>query len=76
MAAESRYPATEWFFTLPGRRAIEVPEPRLLIQVSAVELPARPQALWVERLDCGFLTQSRLYLWAEHGHLPEVGGWW
>ena len=30
----------------------------------------------VERLDCGFLTLSTLYLWAEHGHLPEAGGWW
>lgn len=29
----------------------------------------------VERLDCGFPTQSALWLWAEHGYLPE-GGWW
>lgn len=29
----------------------------------------------VERLECGFPTQSALWLWAEHGHLPEGGGW-
>jgi len=29
----------------------------------------------VERLDCGFPTQSALWLWTEHGYLPE-GGWW
>ncbi|MCW1957552.1 MAG: hypothetical protein KIH64_003205 [Mycobacterium sp.] len=29
----------------------------------------------VERLACGFPTQSALWLWAEHGSLPEVG-WW
>lgn len=52
-----------------------MPEPRLLIQVSAAELPVRPQALLVERLACGFLTQSKLSLWTKHGHLPEVGGW-
>ncbi len=27
----------------------------------------------VERLDCGFRTQSALWLWAEHGYLPEEG---
>lgn len=29
----------------------------------------------VERIDCGFRTQSALWLWAEHGYLPEEG-WW
>lgn len=29
----------------------------------------------VERLDCGFTTQSALWMWTEHGHLPEGGGW-
>jgi hypothetical protein len=29
----------------------------------------------VERLECGFSTQSALYLWAEHGLLPQGGGW-
>lgn len=29
----------------------------------------------VERLDCGFTTQSALWLWTAHGYLPE-GGWW
>lgn len=29
----------------------------------------------VERLDCGFLTQSALWLWTEHGYLPEGGCW-
>lgn len=29
----------------------------------------------VERLGCGFPTRSALWLWAEHGHLPEGGGW-
>ena len=28
-----------------------------------------------ERLDCGFTTQSALWLWTEHGHLPEGGSW-
>lgn len=29
----------------------------------------------VERLGCGFATQSALWLWAEHGYLPEGGRW-
>lgn len=29
----------------------------------------------VERLDCGSLTESALWLWAEHGYLPESGRW-
>jgi hypothetical protein len=29
----------------------------------------------MERLDCGALTQSALWMWSEHGHLPERGGW-
>ncbi len=29
----------------------------------------------VERLGCGFPTQSALWLWTEHGYLPD-GGWW
>lgn len=29
----------------------------------------------VERLDCGFTTQSTLWLWTEHGYLPDGGGW-
>ena len=29
----------------------------------------------VERLECGFSTQSALYLWAKHGLLPQGGGW-
>lgn len=29
----------------------------------------------VERLGCGFPTRSALWLWAEHGHLPDGGGW-
>lgn len=29
----------------------------------------------VERLDCGLPTRSALWLWTEHGHLPEGGGW-
>ena len=29
----------------------------------------------IERLDCGFPTQSALWLWSEHGYLPEGGGW-
>jgi len=29
----------------------------------------------VERLDCGFTTQSTLWLWSEHGYLPDGGGW-
>lgn len=28
-----------------------------------------------ERLDCGFTTQSALWLWTEHGYLPEGGSW-
>lgn len=29
----------------------------------------------MERLNCGVLTQSTLWLWAEHGQLPEGDGW-
>ncbi len=29
----------------------------------------------VERLECGFPTRSALWLWTEHGYLPEGGGW-
>ncbi len=29
----------------------------------------------VERLDCGYPTQSALWLWTEHGYLPEGVGW-
>ncbi|MGI9161889.1 MAG: hypothetical protein ACR2JI_03030 [Mycobacterium sp.] len=29
----------------------------------------------VARLDCGFPTQSALWLWAEHGYLPDGIGW-
>ena len=29
----------------------------------------------VDRLDCGFTTRSTLWLWAEHGYLPEGGRW-
>lgn len=29
----------------------------------------------IERLECGFPTQSALWLWAEHGLLPEGVGW-
>lgn len=29
----------------------------------------------VERLDCGFPTQSALWLWTQHGYLPDGGGW-
>lgn len=28
-----------------------------------------------ERFDCGFPTQSALWLWTSHGYLPEGGGW-
>jgi hypothetical protein len=29
----------------------------------------------MERLDCGITTKNALSLWAEHGQLPEGGGW-
>lgn len=29
----------------------------------------------MDRLDCGGMTQSALWMWAEHGQLPEGGGW-
>lgn len=29
----------------------------------------------MERLDCGTLTKTALWVWQEHGHLPEGGGW-
>lgn len=29
----------------------------------------------MERLDCGILTKTALWMWAEHGELPEGGGW-
>ena len=29
----------------------------------------------IERLECGFATQSALWLWTAHGYLPEGGGW-
>lgn len=29
----------------------------------------------MERLDCGGMTQSALWMWSEHGHLPDRGGW-
>lgn len=28
-----------------------------------------------ERVDCGFPTHSALWLWTEHGYLPEIGFW-
>jgi hypothetical protein len=29
----------------------------------------------MERLDCGTLTKSDLWMWAEHDHMPSGGGW-
>jgi len=29
----------------------------------------------MERLDCGILTKTALWMWAEHGELPEGSGW-
>ena len=29
----------------------------------------------MDRLDCGTLTKTALWMWAEHGHLPEGSGW-
>ena len=29
----------------------------------------------MERLDCGITTKNALWLWAEHGQLPEGDGW-
>jgi len=29
----------------------------------------------MDRLDCGILTKSALWMWAEHGQLPEGNGW-
>lgn len=29
----------------------------------------------MDRLDCGAVTQSALWMWAEHGQLPEGSGW-
>jgi hypothetical protein len=29
----------------------------------------------MDRLDCGILTKTALWMWAEHGQLPEGGGW-
>lgn len=29
----------------------------------------------MDRLDCGGMTQSALWMWKEHGQLPEGGGW-
>lgn len=29
----------------------------------------------MERLDCGIVTKNALWLWAEHGQLPEGDGW-
>lgn len=29
----------------------------------------------MDRLDCGIQTKSALWMWAEHGQLPESGGW-
>lgn len=29
----------------------------------------------MERLDCGITTKNALWVWAEHGHVPEGGGW-
>ena len=29
----------------------------------------------MDRLDCGILTKTALWMWAEHGQLPEGSGW-
>jgi hypothetical protein len=29
----------------------------------------------MDRLDCGAMTQSALWMWTEHGQLPEGSGW-
>ena len=29
----------------------------------------------MERLDCGGMTQSALWMWSEHGFMPEGSGW-